>query len=466
MAQIVTRGKRHFAVGLHWHIAQDKADARRMLKEEGGGGMRVSLQSDGDDRIWFGMSTRLAHEAYAAAAMAAAVFPNVIAAIPLGDGNVWLCATSDGMPLPTKDVICDEQGWWAELHDWMSLFPSATIYGEVNGALGSAEEFWQELERAIEGDSLLTAKQLRQMKLKRTFTPADVAKGLAALSLAAGMAFGAWHLAQLLTKVEVVPEVIKQAPVFDNSQQKEEERRKQLESAIAAHHGQAIAMHQGLRSALSQSPEPWIAFAMKLPAYSNGYKPERVSCEQQGCVLTWTAKNPRFVRETDKFELPGIDRQSIAGGSGTTPTSRFDVAQAQINRSVAYQDLDNLDNALLRARLQDEFKVAGVSVTIEPVQDVVVAGVIEAGLPDRIVAKTANIRMVFTGINGEKLLNKFINDLGSYPFAIDRYATAGTGMNSTTELGVRMILLSNQPAEYERTEWFGDPAQPQVVFRQ
>lgn len=466
MAHIVTRGKMHFAVGLSWHIAQDKNDARHILKEEGAGGMRVAIQPDGDDRIWYGLCERLPHEGYAAAAIAAAIFPEVIIATPISDGRVWLCAIAEGMPLPTKDIICDESHWKDELLEWTSLLPSAMIYGDVNGAIGTDEDFWLEVETATASGGMISAKQLRRTRLKRDLTRQELGKIAVGVLIFVGLVLGGWQAFSVLSKTEVITEVVaNQVQGFDESKQKEKERKRRIEQAISAHFINAGAAYADLEKALTINPRPWVSLAMGLPSAINGYRPEKISCSGKACEVTWAAINPQLTNNLDKFSLPGIDPASLL--SGGVPVSRFDVEEATLMRrtSSSYPPPEG-DPEMLKAKILDYFNVDGLSIAVDDIRDVIIPGVPEAGIGDYIAGKTGRVRMVFSGAIGEALFDKLIQELDLHPFAVERYTTMGGGGGSSTELQMRLILISAPPKAHARTDWAGVPAQPVVVHQE
>ena len=71
MAVQVKRGKQTFLVGMDWEVAQDKSDAKALLKQAGKKS-RIAISPTGDERTWFGYADR-SQKGLAAAAVVAAV---------------------------------------------------------------------------------------------------------------------------------------------------------------------------------------------------------------------------------------------------------------------------------------------------------------------------------------------------------------------------------------------------------
>ncbi|HWS26011.1 MAG TPA: type 4b pilus protein PilO2, partial [Xanthomonadales bacterium] len=189
MAVQIKRGKRSFLVGMEWELAQDKTDAKALLKRAGAKA-RIMLSPQGDDRAWIGYAER-GQKGLATAALVAEVLGDVIVAAPAQAGRTWLCATSQGMPIPSRDVVIASEEVRDTLLEWMSYYPSASLYGDVNGAIGSVDDMWTRLEAAQDNGDL----SKRRLKQLQVITPASTKDKLVLLGMVAliGGGLAGWH---------------------------------------------------------------------------------------------------------------------------------------------------------------------------------------------------------------------------------------------------------------------------------
>src|SRR4051812_21513372 len=69
----------------------------------------------------------------AGALLLASVAKDVLVYHSLGDGNAWVCAIREGIPLHGFDVVVDEKSAKSTLAEVMSYVPLAAIYGDTPG---------------------------------------------------------------------------------------------------------------------------------------------------------------------------------------------------------------------------------------------------------------------------------------------------------------------------------------------
>ncbi len=455
MAEQVKRGKQTFLVGMDWEVAQDKGDAKALLKQAGKKS-RIAISPTGDERTWFGYAER-SQKGLAAAAVVAEVLGDVIVAIPLdGEGRrVWLCATTQGMPIPTKDVVVDTEQVRSTLLEWMSYYPGASIFGDVNGAIGSADEVWQRIEAAISSGEL----SKRQLKRLQVIRPASAGEqwlvfGIFAvlLALVAG-----WYFF-LREKPMSAAELAKRRAA-GNAAQAAAAERKSKEAPVYAHFDAIEKRHEFWKQELQKDVLPWLTQIDSLPVFSNGYVAANGSCEGAGCSVNWQMRGP-LPSMAARLDLTGfVVSQDPKAVQDATPNSQFPVATAKRAEAVSPPVADK-NIVAARWVLMDELqtRLPGMAVTVDPFQADTVAGVPAASVPAFEVGNTAAVKASFSGAGASTAIKAYVRHLQRHPVVIDRISFVQNGRTVNFDLQGRFVTLNALPKRPSAIEWDGQKA--------
>lgn len=444
---MIKRAKRSFLVGMEWELAQDKADARALLKQAGAKA-RITLAPQGDERAWIGYAER-GQKGLAAAAVVAEVLGDVIVAVPVTDGRVWLCATTQGMPIPSKDVVVDAEEVRATLLEWMSYYPSAALYGDVNGAIGSVDEVWARLDGAIaNGD--LTKRRLKQLQVITPATTRDKLIVLAVFALfAAGVA--GWHF--FVREKPLTPQEMAKRRAAGQAMQSAAAERMRKEAPILAHFDAIEKRFAFWQAEMKRDALPWITKIDQIPVFSHGYAAASGVCQADKCTVDWQPKGPGASvaarLKLDGFVVPQDPKTAqdamikseyqVTSGERASPPS---ASGAEKNMAIArWVLIDDLQTRL-----------PGMAVTVDPFQPDVVPGVPAAGVAAFEVANTATVRANFAGAGASTAIKEYVRHLQRHPVVVDKISFTVTAGAVGFGLEGRFVALNppfKRPAAIE-----------------
>lgn len=457
MAVQVKRDKRTFLVGMEWELAQDKEDAKSLLKQSGNKG-RVAITPPGDDRTWFGYA-EASQKGIAAAAVVAEVLQDAIIAAPLPNGQVWLCATAQGMPIPSHDLVIDGDVELvrSRVLEWMGYFPGAAIYADVNGASGTAEEMWQRIDAAI------VAGDLSKLQLKRlqVIKPASGAQLVVVLAVVAVIAAGAggWHFF-LREKPLSAAELAKRRAAGQAAQTAASERMRK-EAAIYAHFDAIDKRQLFWKDALKKDALAWLAQIDKLPVVSNGYMVERGECNEGGCTIKWKPRGPAPSMAA-RLKLDGfVPPQDPKTAADAEASSHFAVSLGTRAKEIVIAPEQDKNLAAARWALMDDLKIRllGMTLSVEPFTPDMVPGVPAAGVPAFEAGNTALIHAGFSGPGAATTLRGYMNYLQERPVVIDKISFEQTNVGALNfKLQARLLTLNAPPKRPIAIEFDGEKA--------
>ena len=449
----VKRGKQAFLVGMDWELAQDKNDAKMLLKQAGKRS-RIALKPAGDERTWFGYAERT-QSGLAGAAVVAEVFGDVIVAVPLQDDQVWLCATSQNMPIPSKDVVIHNDLVRSTLLEWMSYYPAASIYGDVNGAVGSVDEVWERIEGAMASGEL-PKRQLKRLQVIKPVSGRDQLIVFSVFALFLG-AVGGWYF--FLREKPMSEAELARRRANGQAAQAAASLRKSKEAPIYAHFDAIAKRYAFWKDELQKDAMPWVQQVDALPVFSHGYTAASGECVAGGCTVRWQMRGP-LPSMADRLKLDGFVVPADAkSAQDAAPTSQFPVAAASRPQAV---EPTGHDKGIAAARwlLMDEIqsRIPGMTVSVDPYQADVVPGVAPSGVPPFEVGNTAPVRAAFSGPGASLALKAYIRHLQKHPVVIDKLAFVQNGASMNFDLQARFITLNPPPKRPTAIEWDGERA--------
>lgn len=403
---LVKRGKREFIIGAAWHMSQDKTDLKELVNAHEGE-PRVMLNANG--AAWVGFHKESRKPAIAAALVFAAVFPDLIVIEQLPDDRFWVCAIHQGMPAPGRDLIVEANEVRGVVMDWMQFFPSAPIYGELEGAHSSSEAAWDRVLEAIASKEI-TAKQLRSFRIERVMSTKEVVRLVLILLVFGSIGGGAWYFLGSGKGQDNAADMANRAA--------QEAKQKEIARLVDEHKNRVLALRREVDSVRNiDALDAWLDLYRAQPLSKSGYQPYSVKCnltplsDKHPCVIEWRGQDG--VRSGDRFALdetragaqvqasPGEPVSPLATQTGAEADFSYTVNHlvAQTEKALQYAPAGSTRNiSRIRAVLIDDGKaVAGVAPSIGQFSAMTVPGVPDANLPDATVAYKAEISLSASG---------------------------------------------------------------------
>lgn len=398
--------KTSFVFGLDWRIAQDRNDLKSILAE--GEKPVAKIVQKTDSGLLAGIAYEPVKERSLPAAMVLAqMFESAVVFVPLDDQLAWLCAVQDHLPVPGKDLVLPVENANDEALALASLFPTATLIGEIPGAAITAEDLWQGFESFLEDKE--SRKKLCKAWIARTKTAADHFRLalIVLLPVAAGTGYILWkqHEAERLARerAQQAAQVV-QAPPEDMSAKERAERLKrakeQFVERIRQSHGALIA-----RIVPPEMPD-WADALSKTPSKMLGYSAEKMQCTKNVCMIEWKGRKETGVKDTkiedivlaeEKYLLPG----NVSAKDGYESQSSINIGRIMFDRnwnesrwfvkdenSLMHQRDEAIDTLLVLFR-------SLAHVDIEPSQAVTIQGDAEFGIEPVTVGYTVNLALLF-----------------------------------------------------------------------
>lgn len=200
----------------------------------------------------------------AGALLAAAAANDVLIFHSLGDGNVWVCAVREGIPLHGFDVVVDENSAKAKLSEVMSYIPTAAVYGDLSGAKGSLADLFADLTSADKKAAALAAPD----------NPVVIVTLVAVIVVLGTAATFMYRYFENRTS----------DPIARQMQNNEEMRRAKM-----AFENEVKQARQSFWDARSPSRQfdVWYEVLRSLPVSVNGWTPSALNCDFADCKVTW-----------------------------------------------------------------------------------------------------------------------------------------------------------------------------------
>jgi hypothetical protein len=397
---LIKHGKLDFAIGVSWHLSQDKNDVRALLKEHSNQS-KLTVNIDGNTWVAFGNDTA----AYAAALVIAQIYPDIIIAEQLENNKVWLCAINKGAPAPGRDIIIDAGEMRELIMEWMNYFPASMVYGDIEGSRGTSAELWEIILAAID-QKQIDKKQLSSFKLQLGLSPKRVKKTM--FIIVAVIVFGMpmWYLLKP-TAVSIV-----QAQQREEQKRQQEvlrlaeiEKQKQIALQVKEMKAKIVAIKNNIVAAQHASYlDSWLGHYKSLPTSFRGYKPVTVKCTASTCDTVWRAMGKTLA--ADRSKLPG--HQSAPAKSPQQPivTNNLGDFSEEIVSDVLLQKIGATCNTrafmpykMLRPQLIDAMGTSKSTFTMASPVPVTVTGVPAGGVPDEIVTYKGEMQIQVNGFS-------------------------------------------------------------------
>lgn len=253
------------AVGIEWTLHESLTQA----KKAAAGKKKILVARkviSGECVQGIYKSSRKTGKLQAGALLAAAVASDVLIYHSLGDGNAWLCAVREGIPLHGFDLVAEEESAKVTLAEVMSYVPTADIYGDVPGAKGTLEELLVHL----------TPKDRKAAELKVPDSPVFTLVLVGIILLLAAIALFGYPLFN------------KAMDGYQASaaQQRKAEELRQIKIAFDAEVAQQKDVFWHAASPTQQFQD-WYAVLRTLPVSVEGWTPSSFNCDVNACLVSW-----------------------------------------------------------------------------------------------------------------------------------------------------------------------------------
>ncbi len=337
------------AVGGEWVMPSGKAEAAAFLKTHRKS--RVVDQKIMGERV-IGAYPGKDPGTHSGAYLVATLVPNAVVVHEMGDGQWWVTAIRDGIPLADHDKVCDWESASRIMTDVLAFNPSATLIGSAPSASRSLESVLADAD-------------------KKTLAAARIASPGAALR-AAGVAVGGIALAGLVVWggwVFIVKRAAEQAPkgsalsALAVEQQKKQAAEAYRVQAVAAIKEQAAEFVRGVPAAAA------IAYARGAVQGEGlsyrGWRLRSVQCDVLAgtCKKTWI-KSAHGAWHIDISDIKA--RAGIAERAGVESVNATDIAYDFARPAPATQAIPvaRADGALMAAAIRDLYSRYAIQITM------------------------------------------------------------------------------------------------------
>lgn len=279
------------ALGLQWSFLADRAELRRVLKRDAVPGYAVAGCDDGllygaFDEVPAGRTLPCA-----GGLLVGQLLRDAIVYQDLGNGQVWVCAVRDGLPLPGVDRVCgageaERLMQDVQLHSQRLDMP---LIGSLPQASLALAELLEQTEPAM----------LSQARLRRPVTQAQYA-------LRAAMALGVLACLGIVWQIlhreapQVVAPMLEEIGLPVNRAEIEARYRDAVQQQLNAERSRLLE-----RPDFAAAGEAWLREVRGLPFAVGGYKPRLLSCTGQNCRVDWDWQASQF-NPQDLERLPGL----------------------------------------------------------------------------------------------------------------------------------------------------------------
>ncbi|MBI1891895.1 MAG: type 4b pilus protein PilO2 [Burkholderiales bacterium] len=251
------------AVGLEWTLHDTVSEAKKAVA--GKSNILLARKVISGECVQGICKTPVKNKKLQAGALLAAAAANdVLIFHSLGDGNVWVCAVREGIPLHGFDVVVDENSAKAKFAEVMSYVPTAAVYGDLSGAKGSLADLFADLTSADKKAAALAAPD----------NPVVIVTLVAIIVVLGTAATFMYRFFENKTA----------DPIARQMQNNEETRRARM-----AFENEIKRARQDFWHAPSPSRQfdVWYELLHSLPVSVNGWTPSAFNCDAAVCKVTW-----------------------------------------------------------------------------------------------------------------------------------------------------------------------------------
>lgn len=332
--QTVVLGGKTVVVGLSWSVIS-KAGAGRSkdiqkAKEENG--LLNGVVVENEEIATVGLGSKKA-DLNSAAAWAAVAYQDNTKALSFGDskaanswiivesipgseneGKYWLCAISEGLPVPGTDVVEDLTVISAKLAELIEILENVDIYSPDK----EIQEYVADVSPAIDKGLAQIVESVGSYKSKIQkiggvpdwAIPAGIAAGLAVVGYFGWDFYSDYDKRQKTKEAKSRQDNERRMADQQRTVQASKEYQDKLKAAKEKAFGEVLSL-------LSMSPAPmalaWTNSVYGIPLNNGGWRLETVSCDAGSCKVAVTrdsllATNASLMDKVEKMRFPGTGK--------------------------------------------------------------------------------------------------------------------------------------------------------------
>lgn len=282
---ILEIGNRRLLIGIEWLIEANAKAAGAAAKSHPG---RLSLKHKlPDKKVLLGLApegARLSKNMIPGAlALATSVREGLVCHEIPGTDLVWLCAISDGAPLPGFDEVLEKSAYRTRASEVMTYYPNATLIGNLPGSQVSLLEILATADK----------KRLDALKIRSPlFFPTIIGGGLLFLVAAAvGVNSHLERQALLKAEQERMQQEAAKAAMDSEAAKKLQMQELALFDSFKKEVATARQAVSNYRSA-DEYLERWTAIYNSVPDMIGGFRLQSFSCNEEVCHACWVGISP------------------------------------------------------------------------------------------------------------------------------------------------------------------------------
>jgi len=286
---IIRINNRKLVIGLEWSFHDSRRELRSVLRRDKVTAACIIATEEG---LFTGVIKaerpgRSPH--HAAAILAGRLCPDSLIYHQIDDESVWVCAIREGLPLPGTDRICpvaDAEQQLAELAGYQS---EAVVLGTHPAARQSLEQLLDEPEK--------TDWQYARLKPVQSQTTVWLTASLIIATVAVAYQLYDDPSEAMPDLPLLVSSPIELSNIVPEKSAPDPAR-------ITAARERALLEWQMAQADIGDMSEQWLALLTQLPVSHLGYRPVRMNCRLDICIVDWQWNGNRFFAEA-MLSLPG-----------------------------------------------------------------------------------------------------------------------------------------------------------------
>ncbi len=418
------------ALGMEWTMPVSKAEVRAQLKEAKGASVAV-LQ--GEAAQWVGVyRSEKRTKALAGAACLGLVAPNAIICqtVDQSGEHAWLCVIQEGKPVPNGfDQILEVNVAHQKAMEYMGMFPSTVLYGDVAGSQGSVHDLVAQLEQGVKNKSV-SKRDLKACEIHRQGVSAGTILQIVVIASLPALGFFGWKEYQKYR----IAEQARAIKARSANQQAMTAAQLEAEKArLVAEFRQTVKskLAEMEEASLTGQPLPFWQAATSvrraLPhSTAGGYVPVSLTCASDVCKVTWEGRG-RFTYASDKPQISGQDASDLSTSLSTTVPLGLGAAATQSSA---------IPPEALHLHLSEVFKrTPGAAVS--PPEPVVVTPPANLGLQPETVGYQGSLRLAMTGPTALVSAASAVEVMNRLPIRIVNVGFTGLGQGAAVQIEAR-----------------------------
>lgn len=295
------------ALGLDWQYVEDPKVGRKSVPK---GKFLFAIKTNGSQTVMaVSPSEKMDTTVMSGALVLAATGNPAIIFHPIEGGEYWVCAATDGMPIPGFDIICSS---YAEallkLDEANDILGSPAIYGDAPGSIGSIDDLLE----------LHDQKTLNTCRLSKDNKHLIIlVVGLIGVLIA--LTFTGYIIYKKKEEARIALELQLQA---EEAARKAAEMKKNFDAHIAA-----VKQEFSTFVPMSNILPAWERVLNSIPPSAFGWEPKDLTCNTENCTIKWGRM--KHTLPSSFTMLPG-ENPSVVGNEEASTTVTLEYSKEKM----------------------------------------------------------------------------------------------------------------------------------------